>query len=45
MNGSVILGSDKSVSSRALSWDVEIYNLLLVVLHLEVDREKVVGEN
>ena len=39
LNRRVILGGDESVSSGALSGDVEVYNLLLIVLHLQVDRE------
>ena len=34
LDGSVVLGGDKSVSGRALSGDVEIHNLSFVVLHL-----------
>ena len=38
LNGRVVLGRDQSVSGRALSGNVEINYLLLVVLHICFER-------
>ncbi len=35
LDGGAVLGGNQSVGGRALSGDVKIYNLLLVVLHLD----------
>ena len=33
LDGGVVLCGDESVGGRALAGDVEVYNLLLIVLH------------
>ena len=33
LNRSVVLGSDEPVGGRALSWDIDVHNVSLVVLH------------
>ena len=39
LDRSVVLGGDESVSSGALSWDVDIHNVTFVVLHLYYSLE------